>query len=201
MSMTYGFKVESADITKLIRDKVADYLRTATNEGVGTIPTGESTKVSWDSTQDTVKTQNEAELAKFAHAKLDANELYNIIIKCLWNACCVYWQKYSYYPYTRGTNNNPPKPDLETKTYRGVLTTKHKTEAEYRAAQPQSTFAGSPYNIPMKSQTVKPFRLKDILDVLVQYNTSLEETIDHGTLNACYSSCHSNCHGSSRSRR
>ena len=50
MSMTYGFKVESADITNLIRNKVAEYLRTATNEGVGTIPTGESTKVSWDST-------------------------------------------------------------------------------------------------------------------------------------------------------
>lgn len=198
MSMKTGDKVATTDITDLVRSKVNNYLATATNGGTGTVPTGQSTGVYWSSSANNVKSENEIELAKLG-GLIEVTEMYDIIINCLWNACCVYYQKYSYYPYTSGglESNTGNYPSKKVETYRGVQSTKHKTNEEYRAKYPASSFA----DFPKVGELIVPFGLSDILNILVQYNQSLETTIDHGCRNSCYSSCHSNCHGSSRTRR
>lgn len=198
MSMVQGDLVATTDITSLVRSKVSDYLDTAKNGGTGKVPTGQSTGVSWSSSADVVKSENETELKKLG-GLIEVTSMYDIIINCLWNACCVYWQKYSYYPYTSGGSqeNTGKYPDKVEKIFRGVEAVKHVTNAQYRANYPPSSLPG----FPKKYDLIVPFGLGTILDILVEYNRSLETTIDHGCRNVCYTSCHSNCHGSSRSRR
>lgn len=210
MDISNGSKTVIQEVVDTVVGKINDYIATANNGGVGTVWSGQSTGVSWGGTKSDITDFNTQKSAEFLKTKNThaatartspptAESTYQFITECMWNACRLYSQSYTYYQQ-RGYTNTRDYPPQITETYRGFHGAAAFGELSLEQYQAKSE-AQCPEMESGKLMTAQP--VNALINSLLDFNKAMEDAhyVNHGLRNTCYSSCHSSCHGSSRGRR
>lgn len=195
-----------------------------TNSGTNQIPSGDglvytNSPISWGlSIDDFNKTLTKylSELLKKINQEITISDVYNLIIKCLWYCCRVYFQHYYYYKNEgkeRLRTHNYKPPIIDSGLFRGLDSKPHlydRTEIgsseDYESiVNPliSSLISGDVASL-KKDKIIRASSIDDFINTLIDFNKKQEYTITYGSsssaVNTCYSSCYDDCH-SNRSRR
>jgi len=202
MAISKGSKTVIQEVVDAVVGKINAHIATVNNDGVGNIWYGQSTGVSWGGKKEDIVDFNIQKSAEFLKTKniapTNADSTFQFITECMWNACRVYVQIYSYYQAAGYANIQGYRPPISTISCYGFHESpcfgKLTLEQYQHDRRPLDMYAGQ--KMIAKSVT-------DLIDNLMAFNTKMEndQTVNHGLRNTCYSSCHSSCHGSSRGRR